>query len=107
MSTQVWVTDRMFRAEDTGGPGCKFRVVKHEDHLAAVAALEQENRAWLKENAPGGWIDSVRQENKRLKALLREYHSQHYDINSNLCAHDEFGDTRCDLCKRTDRELEQ
>lgn len=36
--------------------------VRYADYLAAVKALEDTSRGWLKENAPGGWIDNLRVE---------------------------------------------
>jgi hypothetical protein len=96
-----------------GRRGCMFRndengdYVLYSDYAALQAerdALQQTVNRWIKENAPGGWIDDLRNKNERLKGLLREYRKSH-DEQEQECYVDSEGDYRCDLCKRTDQEL--
>jgi hypothetical protein len=53
-------------------------------------------------------VDALQLENERLKGLLREYRQEHIRAGlEHRCAVDPLRpDYRCDLCKRTDQELQ-
>jgi hypothetical protein len=51
-------------------PDAQGDAVTYADHLADREQLQITLKGWLKENAPGGWIDDLRKENAVLKAQV-------------------------------------
>jgi hypothetical protein len=51
-------------------PDAQGDAVTYADHLADREQLQITLKGWLKENAPGGWIDDLRKENAALKAQV-------------------------------------
>ncbi len=54
-----------------------------------LTALKAELAGWLKENAPGGWIDELRNDSRRLTAELAEEQAAHIKTHNWLCGRNE------------------
>ena len=48
------------------------RGVENDELKDRIKELEAALRGWVKENGPGGWIDNLREENKKLKDMMLE-----------------------------------
>ena len=65
-----WSQDSTMRIIAYLAPDAQGDAVTYADHLADREQLQITLKGWLKENAPGGWIDDLRKENAALKAQL-------------------------------------
>ena len=62
-----WSQDSAMRIIAYLAPDAQGDAVTYADHLADREQLQITLKGWLKENAPGGWIDDLRKENAALK----------------------------------------
>ena len=67
-----WSQDSTMRIIAYLAPDAQGDAVTYADHLADREQLQITLKGWLKENAPGGWIDDLRKENAALKAQLAD-----------------------------------
>ena len=65
-----WSQDSTMRIIAYLAPDAQGDAVTYADHLADREHLQITLKGWLKENAPGGWIDDLRKENAALKEQL-------------------------------------